>query len=268
MEAKSRYKISFFGLSDSERQVINSVISLSSSRSLSYTIVELHSDTADVILIDADDPQAVNDWSDSAYSASSYPKMLISKDTTLQNSKVPYLFRPLKAAKLLEELDKVVIKSLRGSGGGEDGLKVRRRREEVVRNQAGLVVGSDYRALLVDEDMVNRRRLEGLLETVGVKLDFVETGSEAIDIVKNRHLDMVFINADLPDMTGYQVCKFIKSNEALLDVPVIIVRAKAKALDLVRNTISGNDGQLNKPIEKELLYSFLKKYLSERRSRR
>jgi len=51
-------------------------------------------------------------------------------------------------------------------------------------------------------------------------------GQEAIDIIKNIHLDIILLDLLMPNVNGIDVLKYIRSNKSLMDIPVIIVTSK------------------------------------------
>lgn len=84
-------------------------------------------------------------------------------------------------------------------------------------------------------------------------LTFATTGKQALDILQEKRFDFVIVDVVLPDVSGLQVCSFIKSQEGLRDMPVMLVTSREDIEDKVHGFNSGADDYLTKPFHfKEL----------------
>jgi CheY-like chemotaxis protein len=81
------------------------------------------------------------------------------------------------------------------------------------------------------------------------------TGKECLDVVRDRHPDLVLLDVMLPDMTGVQVCKQIKTDKKLDDIFVILASGiKVSSEHQTEGLDTGADGYVIRPIpNKELL---------------
>lgn len=73
--------------------------------------------------------------------------------------------------------------------------------------------------------------------------------------------DLVLLDIAMPRMDGYQVCKLIRSNEAVKDVPVVMISGKDGFFDKVRGRMAGTTGYITKPFGPETLMKALETYL-------
>jgi len=92
------------------------------------------------------------------------------------------------------------------------------------------------------------------LEKEGYKVNFSETGEEGIQSIKKNVPDLIILDWMLPDFSGIEVCKQIKKNNKLKNIPVLMLTAKSEEEDKVRGFESGVDDYVTKPFSyKEIL---------------
>jgi two-component system, NtrC family, sensor kinase len=120
--------------------------------------------------------------------------------------------------------------------------------------------------LLVDDSEENRYVFRRILERANFKVVVASSGKEALQIVET-HPDLVILDVKLPDMSGYDVCRRIKSNPATSIIPVLQISAsfvsgesKAMALE------GGADGYLTHPIESPVIVATVRSLLRLRRA--
>ncbi|CAA6822544.1 MAG: Unknown protein [uncultured Sulfurovum sp.] len=113
--------------------------------------------------------------------------------------------------------------------------------------------------ILVAEDYpLNRILIEEMLSEYGINPDFAFNGQEAIEYVKLKKYDMVFMDINMPVMNGTDATKAIR--DAGIDVPIIALTANALEGDRERYLSQGMDNYISKPIDPEELNILLKKY--------
>ena len=92
------------------------------------------------------------------------------------------------------------------------------------------------------------------LEIKGYKVNFAETGEEAIQNIKKDIPDLIILDWMLPDFSGIEVCRQIKKINKLKNIPVLMLTAKSEEEDKVRGFESGVDDYVTKPFSyKEIL---------------
>ncbi len=100
------------------------------------------------------------------------------------------------------------------------------------------------RILTVDDDQQIRTVVKSILEVEGWLVEEAKTGEEAVKVFSQKIPDVVLIDAVLPDMDGFDLCRTIRQNS---DVPIMIVTARADIQDVVAGLESGADDYLTKP---------------------
>jgi len=89
--------------------------------------------------------------------------------------------------------------------------------------------------LVVDDYFADRETLKAVLEDRGYRVITVETGSEALAMVKEKHFDIIFLDVRLPDIDGTQIFEQVKSTDP--EVAVIMMTGHSEE-ELVRRAIS------------------------------
>ncbi|MDH7598816.1 MAG: response regulator [Sedimentisphaerales bacterium] len=146
---------------------------------------------------------------------------------------------------------------------------------QAVRAQIGIsMTRSNQRptVLIVDDNRENLELLQAYLEDLDCRTITATDGFEALRLVKHGHPDVVLLDVMMPQISGFEVCKRIKSDPATADIPVIMVTALNEFRDIERGLDSGTDDFVSKPVNKlELLTrvrTMLKlKHLSDRLER-
>lgn len=108
------------------------------------------------------------------------------------------------------------------------------------------------KVLIVDDEAYVRALLEQALEDfrdAGVELLSVDEGEEAWNAVQIERPDLVILDLMLPGLSGYEICKRIKSNPDLSDIYIIILTAKGQAADRRRGIAAGANEYITKPFD-------------------
>jgi len=79
-----------------------------------------------------------------------------------------------------------------------------------------------------DNDMVELVRI--ILEREGYQVEGVAEGQVGINLVKQTRPDVILLDLMLPDMDGWEIYRQLKKDESTLEIPVIVVTAKARVL--------------------------------------
>src|SRR5580700_3451519 len=85
----------------------------------------------------------------------------------------------------------------------------------------------DRSILIVDDSEGTRFVFSNWLRKAGYVVHEAATGAEAIDLLAHHRFDIVVLDVNLPDMSGYDVCAHIKSTRRTAAVPVLHVSATA-----------------------------------------
>lgn len=110
------------------------------------------------------------------------------------------------------------------------------------------------KVLVVDDNPQNLELILAYLEDIDCQSIPAEGGQQALEIIRNNPPDLVLLDVMMPKISGFEVCKRIKSNPKSADIPVIMVTALNEIGDIEKAINSGTDDFLSKPVNKwELL---------------
>lgn len=120
----------------------------------------------------------------------------------------------------------------------------------------------NQRLLLVEDNKMNQRVVQVMLQETGCTIDIAENGKEAINLFENNHYDLVFMDVGLPDMDGLQVTEYIRSLGGYAKtLPIIAMTAHALEEDQQNCLKAGADEVVIKPVMQPTLMKTLHKWL-------
>ncbi|MEW6607042.1 MAG: response regulator [bacterium] len=118
--------------------------------------------------------------------------------------------------------------------------------------------------LVVDDDTKLVEALKIRLEVNNYKVMTALNGIEALEKVYKEMPDLVLLDAWLPKMNGWEVCRKIKESEELNSIKVIFLTARTELSNrLIATQILKADGYITKPFESEKLIATIKEVLEE-----
>lgn len=110
------------------------------------------------------------------------------------------------------------------------------------------------RLLVVDDIESNRYVVTTWLRRAGYHVVEARTGHEALQKIESQAFDLAVLDVNLPDMTGYEICEFIKKTPATSAMPVLHMSATAThTADRSEGLRRGAEGYLVEPVEREEL---------------
>ena len=90
------------------------------------------------------------------------------------------------------------------------------------------------RILIVDDEEVIRKFLKIHLNKQGYEVTEAEDGQKAIDRIGERKFDLIICDVMMPNKTGWEVVKEIKSSPKLNHIPIILLTAKKDDVDMFK----------------------------------
>ncbi|MDO9140766.1 MAG: diguanylate cyclase [Methylobacter sp.] len=105
--------------------------------------------------------------------------------------------------------------------------------------------------LLVDDLPENLQLLSELLTQLGYTVRSVTSGRMALKTLAVKQPDLIFLDIQMPEMDGYQVCSAIKADEKLRDIPIIFISALDDTFDKVKAFECGGVDYISKPFHIE-----------------
>lgn len=115
--------------------------------------------------------------------------------------------------------------------------------------------------LVVDDNQENLKVVSNILKEKGYKIALALDGNEALKILDEYKIDLILLDVMMPDMDGITVCKTLKQNESLSEIPVIFLTALNESKYLVEGFKAGGVDYITKPFNREELLTRVKTHL-------
>ncbi|MCZ2113945.1 MAG: response regulator transcription factor [Anaerolineae bacterium] len=107
--------------------------------------------------------------------------------------------------------------------------------------------------LVIDDDDLVSRTLQRALKHYDYQVMTANSGIEGLQLARRHRPDLFILDIMMPGVDGYQVCRQIRGDPLLQDVPVLFLTAKAKDEDKIEGFRAGGDDYLVKPFNMQEL---------------
>ncbi|HEY9696461.1 MAG TPA: response regulator [Trichocoleus sp.] len=101
--------------------------------------------------------------------------------------------------------------------------------------------------LIVDDSQTVRQMLTELLQENGLQVVEATNGLEAQEKMQAKQPDLVITDLIMPEMNGYDLCRWIKREPAMQNIPVLICSTKSEEFDRYWGMKQGADAYITKP---------------------
>jgi len=121
------------------------------------------------------------------------------------------------------------------------------------------------RVLLVEDNLINQKLAQKLLEKRGHHVETAHNGQEALQQLMHQPFDIVLMDCQMPIMDGYEATQAIRSGNANVlnpNIPIIAITANAMESDREKALNIGMNGYLTKPINANKLEALIQEWLS------
>jgi two-component system cell cycle response regulator DivK len=118
--------------------------------------------------------------------------------------------------------------------------------------------------LYIEDNPDNRMLVRRVLEAEGYLVVEAEDGFEGIECLKSTIPDLVLMDINLPEMSGYEVTARLKQMPSTAMVPVVAMTANVMKGDREKTLNAGCDGYISKPINIDTLPDEIAKFLRKK----
>ena len=116
--------------------------------------------------------------------------------------------------------------------------------------------------LIVEDSKSEQLLMAGLLKTLGAEIFTADNGEEALSwLTKNEQPNLIFLDIVMPEMSGFDVCRKIRTELLIEKVPIIFCSEKSQEYDKFWALRQGGNAYLTKPYSPSDLVKAAKDYL-------
>ena len=116
------------------------------------------------------------------------------------------------------------------------------------------------KVLIVEDNELNMKLFADLLDAHGYETRQTREGLKAISMARSFKPDLILMDIQLPEVSGLEVTKWLKDDEALADIPVVAVTAFAMKGDEKRIRDGGCEAYIAKPISVSSFLATVRKF--------
>ncbi|MEA1983404.1 MAG: response regulator [Campylobacterota bacterium] len=164
-----------------------------------------------------------------------------------------FLQKPINPSYLNDILSAVFLKGVEMSSLSKEAKQMS------LKSDISTLKGSNI--LLAEDNETNQEIIVGLLENSGINIEIAQNGQEAVQMYRAapKKYELIFMDIQMPLLDGYEATKIIREEDK--KILIIALTANAMKEDMLKTKEAGMNDHLNKPIDVELLYKTLLKYI-------
>ena len=168
------------------------------------------------------------------------------------------LIKPIKQSALLD----TILEAF----GHEVVTRAARARMANAEIQTGSILAG-VQVLLVEDNEINQRVAQEILEHAGLVVEVADNGRAAIRAVARSSYDVVLMDVQMPEMDGYEATRSIRTLERFKNLPIIAMTAHAMKGDREKCLEAGMNDYLTKPIDPGRMFETLARWVEGNRER-
>ena len=116
--------------------------------------------------------------------------------------------------------------------------------------------------MLAEDDRALRRFLEVVLQRAGYQVTSASDGLEAMKLVLANPVDVVVTDAMMPNLSGHEFCRFLRSSQSLAHIPIILLSGLEQKNQ--NQNVEQADAFLSKPVSSEKLIECIEDVLARK----
>lgn len=122
--------------------------------------------------------------------------------------------------------------------------------------------------LIVDDDPSGRETLSIMLHAEGYQLIQATDGAEALALARAHVPDLILLDVMLPELDGFEVCRALRADRTLAEIPIILVTALSDRASCLEGLAAGADDFISKPFDRAALRARIRTIVRLNRYRR
>ncbi|MCB1642637.1 MAG: diguanylate cyclase, partial [Xanthomonadales bacterium] len=265
--AMSGLIVALCDLQPKDARLLDIVVKRAPSRRYDFKLVDSEqAGFADIAIIDADQPTAADNVKRLREDSPGMVEVYVSETGSAGEGDYRIARRSLilQCFRLLESIAK---SKLEGNLANEQAPAVPAAARAAVEREAAATTGESVSALVVDDSATVRTQLEITLRRLGLAVEAVANGEEAMQLLRDRSFDLILLDVVMPDCDGYQTLEMIQSSPTAADIPVIFVTAMSELDDEEAGLNAGAVDYITKPISPAIVRARVRTHVELKRQR-
>jgi DNA-binding response OmpR family regulator len=115
--------------------------------------------------------------------------------------------------------------------------------------------------LLVDDNPQNLQVLGKVLQEEKFEIEFAVNGEATLEWLKIKQFDLILLDLNMPGMNGFEVCKIIRSDNEMCEIPIIFLSAESERESILKGFEVGAQDYVTKPFDSRELLARVKTQL-------
>ena len=117
--------------------------------------------------------------------------------------------------------------------------------------------------LVADDDDLNREVMEAFLMAENYRVQLAHDGQQTLTLSESLRPDLILLDVNMPDMTGYEVCRVLRQRPNTANTPIIIVTGYDTSQDRATGLAAGANAFLPRPFSAHFLLDLVAKLLKK-----
>ena len=114
-----------------------------------------------------------------------------------------------------------------------------------------------FNILIAEDNIINQKLITNIFKLLGYKADIAANGIEALDAIKRKNYDLIFMDIQMPQMNGYEATRIIVQRRKEERPVIIAMTANAMTGDREKCIEAGMDDYITKPMRIENLVNVI-----------
>jgi two-component system cell cycle response regulator len=269
------FTVANYGFTGNERVVLKSICALSEKQERRYLYKEKASlDALDIAIVNGENPKAMLALEKWQKKYPSIPVILMTSQE-VAGKNIYITSPPFTGGNIKQMLDTITVETFHympelvigGDDSDDDSSELLNSNKKNYLNQAVDIKinkgDAVHKILVVDDSKSVLKMMDLTLKALGLGTVLADSVDSAVKCLNSSNYDLIFLDVILPDGDGFEICKLIKQDTSMENVPVIMLTGKSSSYDKLKGKLAGCDDYLTKPVGNEVLQNVLKKYLKD-----
>ena len=128
-------------------------------------------------------------------------------------------------------------------------------------NESGSAAG-DVDIVIAEDSRIQSKILQKHLVQAGYEVRAAPDGAAALDLIRDNPPTLIISDIEMPEMTGYELCRAVKGDPGLRHIPVILLSTLSSPEDIIVGLQAGADNYVTKPYDPPYLLSRVESLLN------